>query len=76
MVGVGGVVGEILLRAVPAVEHVGEGEGGGAVAVDFSGGEVEDHGEGVEAVETVDHGGELGGVGGGFDVEEDNVFDG
>lgn len=70
-----GVGAEILLGHVPAVEDVGEGGGGGSDAVERGGGDVDDLGEGGEGVEAVHHGGDLGGVGFGFDFEEDDVLD-
>lgn len=58
------------------MEHVGEPEGGGPVAEEWAGGDVEDLREGNETVEAGEHGGDLGLVGVGFDVEEDDVLDG
>lgn len=58
------------------MEHVGELEGGGPVAVNRTGGNVLDHVERSKAVEAGKHGGELGVVGALFNVEENDVFDG
>ena len=52
---VGGVDGEILLGRISAVEEVSERGGGGAVAENGAGGEMEDLVEGDEAVEAIEH---------------------
>lgn len=71
---VGGVDGEILLGRIAAVEEVSEG-GGGAVAENGAGGEMEDLVEGVEAIEAIEHVVYLGGIEAIFDLEEDDVLD-
>lgn len=60
---------------VAGVEEVGEGEGGRFGAEEWTGGEVDDLLEGGEGGEVGDHGVGFGGVGVGFDFEEDDVFD-
>ena len=74
MAGVGGVGFEVLFGVVAAVEHVGEGQGGGAVAEDGAHGEVLDLVEGREGAETVDHDAHLGRIHAVFDLEEDYVL--
>lgn len=75
MGGVGGVDGEILLGGVAAVKEVSEGGGGGAVAEDGTGGEMEDLVERDQTIEAGEHVVYLGGIEAVFDLEEDDVLD-
>ncbi len=54
--GVSGVGSEVVFGFVTAVEDVGEGEGLGSGAEDWTGSEMENLIEGDQAVETTDHG--------------------
>ena len=67
---------EVVLGPVSAMEQVSKVEGGGSVLEEWSGGDVEDLVKGFEAVESIDHGVDFGGVGVVFDLEENDVLDG
>lgn len=60
---------------VPAVDQMSEGEGGGTVPEDLTGGEVEHSINRDQAIESVNHGGDFGGFSFGLYFEEDEVFD-
>ena len=59
-----------------AMEDVGEGEGLGSGAEDWTGCDVDDLLEGDQGVQAIDHRVDLGWVGVVLDLEEDHVFDG
>lgn len=68
-----GVGDQVVLRAVAAVEEVGEAEVRRSGAEDRARREVEDAVEGDKAVESGDHGLDLGGVGSFLNLEENDV---
>lgn len=70
------VGGEVVFGFVTAMEDVGEGEGLGSDAEDWTGCDVDDLLEGDQGVQAVDHRVDLGWVGVVLDLEEDHVFDG